>query len=588
MLQILKKYLRTEFFLPKILIPLIALTLYSSLILIIINQYLYEVVNFYFNVLLLRTLVIIIIFLMIIHSGFFIIFNVIKGNKVVLENIREKFDLSELILAFLPLSPIIVYVLNNLDVLEIKETFMVLIFFILFSILFVNILPFLLGKFGSTKTMSSLGAAFAFTITSMPSLSQEFNWITIGDFKIQILFIVTSYFLIRLLIEKRTKKFLYVIILVNFLVSVITPILSKDFEFTETNYTTSNEKSDLISKVDGKSVSFTPNIYLLVYESYVPNETLLNYGIDNEQQQNYLSGKGFTIYPKTYSVGSPTIPSMSRVFNASPSYYGYIRRGISGDGIIHNILKKIGYKTVGVFPDNFMFQGVGSNYDYSYPEVREENLNEDKLLILTILSGEFRFKLGLKDLPPSHEQYIETKHSYFEKGFKEPIFLYTHSDLPGHAVTHGGCRPNEIELYKDDLLKANLEMKKDVNKIIENDPSSIIIVAGDHGPYLSNNCFTPLDNKDISDISRFDIQDRFATFLAIRWPTEDFERYDDIVVLQDLFPVVLSYIFNDEALLDTKIEPIILTTEKISGASVSNGIIQGGTEDGEPLFIDVN
>ena len=92
---------------------------------------------------------------------------------------------------------------------------------------------------------------------------------------------------------------------------------------------------------------------------------------------------------------------------------------------------------------------------------------------------------------------------------------------------------------------------------------------------------------DISEISRLDIQDRFGTFLAIKWPTKNFEQYDDIIILQDLFPAVFAYIFQDVSLLDAKIEPITDQDYIISGAKVVDGIIEGGINDGEPLFVGV-
>ncbi len=79
-----------------------------------------------------------------------------------------------------------------------------------------------------------------------------------------------------------------------------------------------------------------------------------------------------------------------------------------------------------------------------------------------------------------------------------------------------------------------------------------------------------------------DIQDRFGTFLAIRWPTPDFENYDDIIVLQDIFPAVFAYLFNDEGFLESKIDPSTFSPL----VTVRNGIIFGGINDGEPLFLE--
>jgi len=127
-------------------------------------------------------------------------------------------------------------------------------------------------------------------------------------------------------------------------------------------------------------------------------------------------------------------------------------------------------------------------------------------------------------------------------------------------------------------------MCQDLETIIKTDPGAIIIVASDHGPYLTKNCFITKRGYNISEISRLDIQDRYGTFLAIRWPTDDFEEYDDITVLQDLFPSIFGYLFRDREMLAAKVEPITFRAYVVSGAKVENGIIRGGINDGEPLF----
>jgi len=96
--------------------------------------------------------------------------------------------------------------------------------------------------------------------------------------------------------------------------------------------------------------------------------------------------------------------------------------------------------------------------------------------------------------------------------------------------------------------------------------------------------FNTRGSYDISEISRLDIQDRFGTFLAIRWPSEDFEKFDDIVVLQDLFPAIFAYLFQDQALLESKVEPATLEGKRASGAAVVDGVIEGGIHSGESLF----
>jgi len=341
----------------------------------------------------------------------------------------------------------------------------------------------------------------------------------------------------------------------------------------------------LVTLIGSREPVINPNIYLLVYDSYIVNETMLAYGIDNLDQEQYLKDLDFKIYPHTYSVASSSTDSMSRVLNSSMSYYGNERRAVSGDGIVQNLLKEFGYKTFGVFPMDFFFRGVVPSYDYSFPSFDDSFLDYGSsvsLLYRAIFMGEMRFDNNFDEIPS--EEYIEEKKIILSEVTEEPRFVYMHSKFPGHSTNSGVCRPNEIELYSERLALANVEMQQDIALVIENDPEAIVIVAGDHGPFLTKNCNIIRDEYDISKITRLDMQDRNGTFLAIKWPFLGFEEYDDITVLQDLFPTIFAYIFEDQGLLRSKIEPITVNGTRISGVEISDGIIVGGFNDGEALF----
>jgi hypothetical protein len=322
---------------------------------------------------------------------------------------------------------------------------------------------------------------------------------------------------------------------------------------------------------------------LLIYDAYVPNETMLAYGIDNSAQEDYLKERGFTLYPHTYSIGSSTVATMSTVLNASSHYYGDRRRAVSGDGVVQNILKSLGYKTYGLFVSDYMFRGVGEEYDFSIPKSIVPSYLR---LLKAVLIGEFRFDIDdIKFKGPPRAQFVETKQNAFKDASQQRAFVFMYTNLPGHSQNSGACLSNETDLYKERLASANAEMQQDIRTITVNDPTALIIVAGDHGPHLTKNCVGTSGIYDISEISRLDIQDRYGSFLAIKWPTEDFARYDNITVLQDVFPAVFAYLYDDTAILKSKIEPIISAPNVISGASVNSGVIKGGPADGEPLFL---
>jgi hypothetical protein len=290
---------------------------------------------------------------------------------------------------------------------------------------------------------------------------------------------------------------------------------------------------------------------------------------------------GFELYPHAYSIGAETVSSMSLALNASTEFYGKPRRGVSGDGVTQNLLRRFGYETHGIYRHEGLIQGIGSSYDITFPKTVSST---HKLVSKAILMGEFRFDVQFDR--PSLDRFIEYKLSIFKSVPNKPRFVFVWINRPGHSQNSGACRPNDIEIFSERLIIANGEMKQDVEAIIQNDPGAIIIVAGDHGPYLTKNCTVTGRHYDVSEISRLDIQDRFGTFLAIKWPGEDFSKYDDITVFQDLFPTVFAYLFKDEKFLEAKVAPTTLQNNITSGASVRNGIINGGINDGEPLFVD--
>jgi hypothetical protein len=131
-----------------------------------------------------------------------------------------------------------------------------------------------------------------------------------------------------------------------------------------------------------------------------------------------------------------------------------------------------------------------------------------------------------------------------------PWFTAVHYGYPGHSPISGVLRPNETELFAERYVKALEEMGKDIEAILTNKPSAIIIMIGDHGPHLTGDGFsiTPLANYSLDEITELMIRDRFSTLVAIRWPnSERASKYDaNLLVNQDIFPVVFAYLADSE------------------------------------------
>jgi len=521
------------------------------------------------------------ILLLITISGLVFLIIIKKDYFIKVNNKSKRNTAYDFLLLLIPMTPIVNYLYKNKEILSIYDV--VIVFLLLISLLFVFIIliPKILNKYSPTRNLRSISTAFFFTIFNMAIVSRVFFWLEKGDFLIQLGLFLISLLLIWFLLGLKKSADMRFLILAFFVGNCILLILPQK-NLPPTTYLSSDSFSEnkLMNYVKEKQIEVTPNIYLLIYDAYVSNETMLSYGIDNSDQENYLKSQDFVLYPKTYSVGSTTLSSMNKVFNVAIEPYGHIVRAVAGDGIVQKIFRENGFKVIGVFPYDYLFRAVGPLYDDYFPE---KAISSYKLLLTGIFMGEFRFDIGLKNI--NHDEYIKYKRDFFNQKTNGPFIIYAHSNLPDHSQNSGKCLENEIDLYANRLHEANQEMKQDISLILEQDPGAILIVAGDHGPSLTKNCTSTNESYDSSEISRVDIQDRFGTFLAIRWPSDDHEIYDQIVVLQDLFPSIFAYLYKDTSILQSKIEPNVVDIEYISGVSVINGTIIGGIDDGELLFL---
>ena len=115
--------------------------------------------------------------------------------------------------------------------------------------------------------------------------------------------------------------------------------------------------------------------------------------------------------------------------------------------------------------------------------------------------------------------------------------------------------------------------------------TDIIIIAGDHGPYLTKNGIGLSPDYKLKNVNRLDIQDRFGVLLAIHWPEEKYIDKYKIRILQDVLPAAFSYIYNDDSIFEeAKMSNKVVKSPVISGASIKDGVIIGGKDDGKDLF----
>lgn len=489
----------------------------------------------------------------------------------------EKISPGKFFLLLLPLAPITQYLINNQEFLSLTDALFVVSFFVLFSGIYVIVIPALLSFVSSNRMLVSIGMAFVFLVLNMASLSRYYSWLGRGSHRVQLIYLIVVFVVTWLLLGLRNNRDLTVVSSIYLVATIAIQIQMSGFTSGKTNFPAIN--NELISIIGNRTPTNSSNVYFLIYDAYVSSGTMRAYGIDNSEQETFLVDSGFILYPGVYSVGPSTLDTLNTVFNLAITEYEYGKRAVSGNGIVHNAFEYAGYQTVGIFPNDYMFRGIGSSYDYSIPE---RSVPPYVYMISSILMGEFRFNLWFDKY--SQDQYLEIKENALVEIMGKRSFVYSHSNYPSHSQNSGACLPNEKELYRERLAVANIEMRQDVQMITEYDPQAIIIIAGDHGPYLTKNCVTLAEDYDQSEIDRLDIQDRYGTFLAIRWPTEEYMEYDQIEILQDVFPTVFSYLYQDPEFLKLKLEPITIRPGTVSDVIVDHGMIIGGIDDGEALF----
>ena len=232
-------------------------------------------------------------------------------------------------------------------------------------------------------------------------------------------------------------------------------------------------------------------------------------------------------------------------------------------------------------PNDYMTRGFERQYDLSLPGDMY-SIDSYKIIINAVLEGEFRFDAELSTF--NYKSYVEMKQMVLSQKLKKPEFMYTHSNYPGHTQNSGVLSPSDTEKHFKGIIKANEEMRQDIESLELENRDTIVIIAGDHGPYLTKNG-TGLWDYDISEVNRIDIQDRYGTFLAIHWPESEYADKYDIQILQDVLPAAFSYIYKDDSLFDkTRMERETLGPNRVGGAIVRDGLVCGGIDDGKPLF----
>ena len=307
----------------------------------------------------------------------------------------------------------------------------------------------------------------------------------------------------------------------------------------EKNQRTNKIYREVLPKLKNQEI---PNVYFLIYDGLTGKEVMQHYGLNYEL--SYLEEFGFKIYGDIISNHNTSIKSIASTLELSKrspiKKASDQRKNMVGYNLVDKIFESLEKKRT-YLASNHFFKGQVYKDGSQVVSLGKENFNG---LLSGVIIGEFKFDIEIKD-QFSNLDYEGIKHKLLKEN---QGIIYVHNPYPGHSQNSGKCQKDDISLYQKSLNKTYPRMKEDIRLIQENDPNGIIVVAGDHGAFLSGDC-KGLKTTNFNGATLPIFAETHGTFLAIKWPNQDFKEYTKITSLQSLFVSIFAYIAKDPDIL---------------------------------------
>lgn len=433
------------------------------------------------------------------------------------------------------------------------------------------ILPFAKSLPG-TFSAETAAALFIITFIMIPTVHSLLIW---EKALFEYLVIIPPLFFIFFYTYRKNKTFLYVFFLTFLILNSISVLTGATFH----KDISSQRMQHIEKRLDSlfavlPEVTERPNVYLLTSESTSDLKTLEMLGVEISVFKDLLDRFNFKIYDSTYTLGNSSLSSMAPTLNMDKLHniknHNLHRLIIGGESLANKWFQQLGYET-SIVTKPYM-TGPKHSYDKRFPEVKPTRFSSNSIkldYLVVLLKGIAirEFKFDIEGLIQDHG-YQSYKHNIITKDKNRPVFVYYHGDYPKHSQNSGKCRDNEVEIYNRSFRKGVAFLKEDLETIERNDPNAIVIVMGDHGPYLTGDCLM-LEKYDPEEVTELMLRDRFGTIMAIRWPdTTRAKKYDkELLINQNVFPILFSYLYDS---------PIPLALKVPAKVTLKNRTIENG------------
>jgi len=320
-----------------------------------------------------------------------------------------------------------------------------------------------------------------------------------------------------------------------------------------------------LHQIESLKLNEKPNIYFILTDAYGSLAYMKEHEIDVSELTEYLTSTGFHLYEDTYSNYQPTTNAMSAILNMEHHHYSLTglrvdfsevskaaRVIIGGQNNVSKILRQNGYSIQYIHGRTYLLV-QGCSADECFPETN--GLAGARIILSHI------FKIDLLSENDKRAKRTITNAQLREQSAilrgrdtGTPRFQYIHAFDPGHAPNNqvGRCNESfEIGQYAERIQSMGKYLRDQVADIVESEPDAVIIIAGDHGPFISKRC----GRVDYID-NLADYRDRASAITAIRWPESYDGRYDPYIKSSvNLFRYVLASLATDATPLLNSVAP---------------------------------
>lgn len=406
--------------------------------------------------------------------------------------LTKNFELKKLILFFFISSYFALIIKDNL----ISENSFVSTFYLygyIYLIIFVQI--FILAIF-KKKLLNILFIVFLFyNFYSLNlSINSEFT-ILQGKEKLFRLIIFFLAFLLLIFFIFKNQKIFKPIIILYFLFNIVELFSIQKY----INIILLDDKRQTVEFINDKFIK-KPNIYIWSIESLSNNFISKNHiGIEKTLYMDFFDKSGFVVLKNHFSDDYATRNSLNSLLGVDQNFWKKNKKDyFSGrdEAPLFKLLKKNNYKIITGYHDSHF--GPGGKYvdEYlTFRSIKVKNKNYQKYYVnycqfkmpwyhsqmfnyCELLKNIFKIKnsekLTSKD---DFENYTQT---YIGKDDFNKFVVF-------HQLTHSHPSPdtkNWKNVFKE-ARKKNIDLIKNLSeKIIKEDPNSILIIIGDHGPSL--------------------------------------------------------------------------------------------------------